>query len=422
MIKKIGIIGLGTVGSAVVKSLKKYSSVINRRTSLKIEIKYVCDKDKRRKKIASKFNLPFTSDPQVLIDDPQIDIIVELIGGLEPARSIILQAINKGKSVVTANKALLAKYGSEIFSLASQKGRHIGFEASVCGAIPLIKTVSEGLVSCQVNKIYGILNGTTNYILYRMDKGNLDFKSALAEAQDKGFAERKPDLDIDGIDSLHKLCILSYLCFGIWPSPEEVYTDGIANISLLDIVYARHLNYSIKLLAVAKRVGDKLDLRVHPTLIPQEHPLSDVSLAYNAVHLDTAPAGKLIFYGEGAGGIPTSSSVISDIVSIAFDGKQFIRRKEKVSLQGIKNIRMCYYVRFMAQDRPGVLARVSKILESYNISIASVTQKERMRGKFVPIIMLTHEVKEADMEGAITEIDKLSVIKQPSRVIRIERF
>ncbi|MFA5271992.1 MAG: homoserine dehydrogenase [Candidatus Omnitrophota bacterium] len=422
MVKKIGIIGLGNVGGATLKSLSDHTSLINRRTSVKIEVKLACDLRKGKGKIAAKYGVPFTTDISKVINDPQIDTIVELIGGIEPAFSIIKEALNKGKNIVTANKALLAEHGKELFSLAHRKGKNIGFEASVCGAIPLIKSISEGLVACEIKKIYGILNGTTNYILYKMASDKIDFSLALRKAQKKGFAERKPHFDISGIDTLNKLCILSYLCFGVWPSSKRVYAEGIAKINMLDIICAEELNYRVKLLAIAKRKGDSLDLRVHPTLVPIGHPLSEVSYAYNAVYLDTQPAGDLLFYGRGAGGLPTSSAVISDIVSMSLSSKISERKKENIKLKNIKSVRSRYYIRFMAHDEPGVLAKVSKILASQHISIASVTQKEKLRRKYVPVIMITHEAKEADMQKALERIDQLSVIKSPSQTIRIEDF
>jgi len=422
MIKKIGIIGLGNVGEAFLATLKKYSFLISRRTALKIEIKKICDVDKAKAKKAKKFSIPFTTNPRDLIDDPDIDIIVELIGGIEPAATLIAEALKKGKDVVTANKALLATKGKELFSLAKKTKKRIGFEAAVCGAIPLIKNISEGLIGCEVKRMYGILNGTTNYILYKMLKENIDFKTSLEEIQERGLAEKKPKLDIEGIDALHKLCILSYLCYGIWPSLDKVYTEGISKISLLDVAYACELDYTIKLLAVAKKEKEELELRVQPTLLAKDHPLAQVSLAYNAIYFDTNPAGELLFYGEGAGGVPTSSSIISDIVSISSGDRGFLRRQEKIKIRNIKDIKSRYYIRFMAEDRPGVLAKISKILSFLNISIASVTQKERNRDKFVPIIMLTHEASEDGIKKALAKIDKLKVIKNPSQVIRIENL
>ena len=420
MVKKIGIIGLGNVGEAVVASLKKFSSLIAQRTSLKIEIKGVCDIRHSKAKIASRFSLPFTTYADKLIEDPDIDIIIELMGGIEPARSFVIRALKKGKDVVTANKALLAEYGREILSLAKKNHRAVGFEASVCGAIPLIKSISEGLVGCEVKKIYGILNGTTNYILYNMEKEKIDFSRALKDIQDKGLAEKNPILDIEGIDTLHKLCILSYLCFGIWPPLNKVYCEGISKVSLLDIIYSKELNYRIKLLAVAKKDKDSVEVRIHPALIPVGHPLSETAFTYNAAYLHTQPAGELFFHGQGAGGVPTSSSVISDIVSIALHQKRILRWEQKLALKNMKDIKTRYYIRFMTQDLPGVLAKIAKILASLKISIASVTQKERKKGKIVPIVMLTHEAKEENIKKALHKIDTLSIVKRPSQIIRIE--
>jgi homoserine dehydrogenase len=420
MVIKVGIIGLGRVGESVLKSLFKYKNLVEKRTSVKIELKKVCDIKRKKRRMASRYSLTFTTNPYQVIDDPDIDVLVELVGGISPTRNYIKEALKKGKDVVTANKALLAEYGAEIFSLARRLGRNIGFEASVCGAIPVIKNISEGLVSCEIKKLYGILNGTTNYILYKMYKDKIDFQRALREAQQKGFAEKSPKLDIEGIDTLHKLCILTYLSFGIWPKIKDVYVEGISKLTPLDVVYAEELSYRIKLLAIAKKERNTLSLRVHPTLIREDHPLSEVNLAFNAVWLDTHPAGQLLFYGEGAGGIPTSSSVISDIVNVSFRRGIFEAKKHKIHLESINNLKTRYYIRFEACDKPGVLAKISKILAGLNISIASVTQKERNRGKFVPIVMITHEAKEASLRRALTRIDRLDVIKPPSQLIRIE--
>ncbi len=420
IVKKVGIIGLGKVGLSVLESLKKYSGLIARRSAVRIDIRKVCDIAPGKKKLANRFSVDFSHDPAELIRDPEIDIIIELIGGVEPAHKFIIDSLRRGKDVITANKALLATNGKEIFSLARSLGRRLGFEASVCGAIPIIKSISEGLVGCEVRKLYGILNGTTNYILHKMAKENIDFSSALKSAQKEGYAEQDPRLDIEGIDALHKLCILTYLCYGVWPQYKKVYAQGISKISLLDVIYAQDLRYRIKLLAIAKKDKGLLDLRVQPTLVPIEHPLAGISSAYNAVYLDTQPAGELLFYGEGAGGVATSSAVMSDIVSIASSKQDLMRKEEKVTIQNIENIKGRYYIRFMACDRPGVLAQISKILAARNISIASVSQKERNKEKFVPIIMIIHEAREKSICEAISEIDRLRVIKSPSQIIRIE--
>ncbi|MCD6228869.1 MAG: homoserine dehydrogenase [Candidatus Omnitrophica bacterium] len=420
MIKRIGILGLGVVGEAVVKTLLRYKHLIEKRTSLKIEVRKVCDIKKEKKKIVSRWNIPFTTDPYEVIEDSTIDIVVELIGGINPAKKYLLSALKKGKDIVTANKALLAQCGKEIFSTAAMLNRNIGFEASVCGAIPIIKSISEGLVSCQINKLYGILNGTTNYILYKMHKDKVKFKDALKEAQKKGFAERLPQLDLEGIDALHKLCILTYLSFGRWPPIGDIYVEGISQITPLDIVYAEELSYRIKLLAIAKKENKKLSLRVHPTLVRRDHPLCEVNYAFNAVWLDTYPAGQLLFYGEGAGGVPTSSAVVADIVGVSLGRCLPQIKKEDIQFEDINNLKTRYYIRFMACDKPGVLAKISKILASFKISIASVTQKERSRGQFVPIVMLTHEAREIDLKRALKKIDKLEIIYPPSQLIRIE--
>lgn len=420
IVKRIGIIGLGTVGEAVAVSLRKYSSLISRRHPFKLQVKKVCDLRKSKSRIAKKLGCLFTTDYLEIVNDPSIDIVVELIGGIKPAYELIIKALKNKKGVVTANKALLAAKGKEILSVSESTDMRIGFEAAVCGAIPLVKAVSEGLAGCEVSKIYGILNGTTNYILDKMDKEKLDFSEALKQAQSKGLAEKQPKLDIDGIDTLHKLCILSYLCYGVWPVFDKVYTEGISKISLADVLYAKELNYRIKLLAIAKKAKGALDLRVHPALISIEHPLAQVSGAYNAVYLDTKPAGELLFYGEGAGGVPTSSAVMSDIVSIAYNDEAFIRKQEAASLFKTKNANSRYYIRFMAQDSPGVLAKISKVLSSLKVGIASVTQKERKKGKLVPIIMLTHQASADNINKAVAAIDRLRVIKSPSQIIRIE--
>ena len=301
MNKKIGIIGLGTVGKAVFLSLKKHHSLVYQKTLLNLKVVKVSDVNQAKRKIVAGTDTIFTTNPYDLINDPEIDIIVELIGGIEPANYYIIDSLKQGKNVVTANKALLAQRGKQIFDLAKRLNRNIGFEAAVCGAIPVVRTIAEGLVACEIRKFYGILNGTTNYILSKMTKNKMSFISTLKEAQAKGFAESHPNLDIEGVDTLHKLVILSYLCFGFWPDLNKVYTEGISRISLLDIAYAQELSYTIKLLAIAKRNKDKFDLRVHPTFIPKSHPLSEVNSVFNSIWIDSNPSFYLLFYGAGAG-------------------------------------------------------------------------------------------------------------------------
>ncbi|MDD5070974.1 MAG: homoserine dehydrogenase [Candidatus Omnitrophica bacterium] len=422
MIKKIGIIGLGVVGEATLKSIQHYSSLISKRTGLKIKVKTVCDLRSNKKGVADKFGVTFTKNARDIIDDPEIDTVVELIGGKEPARTFIKDSLKNGKNIVTANKALLAEYGRDIFFLAKKENKRVGFEASVCGAIPLIKTIEHSLAGCDVSAIYGILNGTTNYILSQMLKERLDFSQALKAAQEKGFAEANPSLDINGLDALHKLAILSYLCFGYWPSLSKIYRQGISNISLFDVLYAQDLQYRIKLLAIAKKRKNNIELRVHPTFVPLGHPLADVSGSYNAVYFHTHPAGELLFYGQGAGGTPTSSSVVSDIISISLTEKNIPRREVNLCLKSFNEIKSRYYIRCMTADKPGVLASIARILSSYEISIASVNQKKDNQDRFVPIVMVTHQAREDYIFEAMKKIDSLKSVKSPSQVIRIEDF
>lgn len=420
MVKRVGIIGLGVVGQATLDSLITYQSLIKKRTSLKLQVHKVCDSDSTKKKIAKRGRVPFTTDYKEIINDPSIDVVVEVIGGIHPAKEIILSAFKNGKHVVTANKALLATCGKKIFQSAHKSGRNIGFEASVCGAIPLIKSVSEGLIGCNIKSLYGILNGTTNYILYKMQQEKMSFKDALRDAQDAGFAETHPQLDIEGKDTLYKLCILSYLSFGVWPDVNRIFVEGITKINPLDILYAHELSYCIKLLAIARKEKKSLSLRVHPTLIRQDHPLSEVDCAVNGIWLDTHPAGELLFYGEGAGGVPTSSAIISDIVSVCVNRGVFSREEWDCTIKSIDDLKTRYYLRCMVLDMPGVLAKITRILSLHKISIASVHQKERAEGKFVPIVMITHESQESNLKKALKEIDKLKEVKKTSQCIRIE--
>ncbi|MBN2483352.1 MAG: homoserine dehydrogenase [Candidatus Omnitrophica bacterium] len=420
MVKKVGIIGLGIVGEATLNSLLHYQSLIKKRTSLTVCVSKVCDINPRKKKLIRDRKVKFTSNPHEVLNDPEIDVVVELIGGIHPAKGFILEALKNKKHVVTANKALLATSGKEIFQYAHRAGRNIGFEASVCGAIPLIKSISEGLIGCDVRSLYGILNGTTNYILYKMSQEQMSFKDALKDAQAAGFAEKHPHLDIEGKDTVYKLCILSYLSFGVWPNVHEIFVEGISKINPLDILYAHDLAYRIKLLAIARKEKKTLSLRVHPTLIREDHPLSEVDCAVNGVWLDTHPAGELLFYGEGAGGVPTSSAIIADIVSVCVNRGVFAREEWNCTMKSIDELRTRYYLRCMVLDMPGVLAKITRILALHKISIASVHQKERAQGEFVPIVLITHDVQESNVKNALQEIDKLKEVKKTSQCIRIE--
>lgn len=423
----IGLIGFGTIGTGVVKALQAKRLYLKEKTGIDLCIKMICDKDIETKRPVRVARNVLTRSIGSVLYDANIDIIVELVGGVYPARDIIMEALRQGKHVVTANKALLSECGGEIFSLANTLGLSVGFEASVGGGIPIIRSLRESFVSDRVELIYGIINGTSNFILSKMSEDGHSFKDVLKEAQSKGYAERDPYLDISGGDSCHKLAILALLGFGVSVKPSDIYTEGIERIEPADISFAKELGYAIKSLAIAKRHGDSLELRVHPTLIPKTHLLADVNGVYNAVFVKGDLIGEQLFYGEGAGAHPTSSAVISDLVSIArhtarcpkFE-KEVHLRKEVKKIERIGDIRTRYYIRFSAVDKPGVLARVSGILAKHGISIASVTQKARQAAKVVPIVMMTHEALESDMKRAIREIDALSMIKGKTVRVRVE--
>lgn len=426
----IGIIGFGTVGSGVVKILRDKRGYLAEKTGMEINVRKICDIDISSKRRVSVDKKILTKDHLEIIDDPQIDIVVELMGGVHPAKEYITQAIRKGKNIVTANKALLAQEGQELFAFASDKGKSIYFEASVGAGIPIIKSLREGLVANKFNSIYGILNGTSNFILSEMSQKDCDFSVALKDAQKLGYAESDPTLDIEGIDSAHKLILLNYLCFGRFVNMKDVFVEGISRISLDDINYAEELGFEIKLLAIAKKEGEDLEVRIHPTLIPKTHLLSSVNGVINAIYVSSDLAGDLLFYGPGAGQMSAASAVVSDIVELSQDLKAGLFRPNLkiVADDSIKKIRKIdefesrHYIRFMALDRPGVLAKISGVLAKYSISIASVTQKERKKAQVVPIVMITHHAKERDLRSALSLIDRLDVIKEKSVAIRIEEL
>ena len=426
----LGIIGFGNVGSGVVRILREKKSILAQKIGLEINVKKICDKDISSKRDISVDKHLLTKDAYQIINDPQIDIVVELMGGVQPAKEYIVEALKKGKNIVTANKALLAQEGKELFALASDRGKNIYFEASVGAGIPIIKSLREGLVANKFYSIFGIVNGTSNFILSQMSQANCTFKDALAEAKQKGFAERDPSLDIEGIDSAHKLILLAYLCFGRLVNLEEVFIEGISQISLADVNYASELGFEIKLLAIAKKERDELEVRVHPTLVPKQHLLASVSGVFNALYVSSDLAGSLLFYGPGAGQMSAASAVVSDIVDLTQDIKaglfrptlNIVEDKSIRKLRKIDEFESRYYIRFMAVDRPGVLAKISGILAKFGISIASVTQKERHKAQVVPIVMIIHEAKEKNLRQALALINRLDVVREKPVAIRIEEL
>ncbi len=428
---RVGLIGFGTVGTGVVKILFENGNIIKRRTGFEVVLKKIADLDIERDR-GLGFELPkdmLTTNAEEVINDPEIDIVVELIGGIEPAKTFILEAMERGKSVVTANKKLLAESGEEIFEKAAEKNVEIGFEASVGGGIPIIKVVKESLVGNRIKKIYGILNGTANYILTKMSVEGTDYHSALRDAQEKGFAEADPTLDVKGIDAAHKLTILAQLGFGVKFPFSEMYREGIDRIMPIDIEFSREFGYTVKLLCIAKDDGN-LEARVHPTLVPSHHMLSKVDWELNAIYVEGDAVGETLFYGRGAGMMPTGSAVVGDIVDVARNIKNkalgrvpvlsFVRL-DTVKLKPMEELVTPYYIRFQAVDKPGVLSKISGILGAKGISISQVIQKGRgERG--VPIVMITHEAREKDLMDALEEIGKLDVVLEKPFYIRIEGF
>ncbi|MCS7278741.1 MAG: homoserine dehydrogenase [Thermodesulfobacteriaceae bacterium] len=425
----IALLGFGTVGKGVYELLEKNAPLIYQKTGLYPRIKKILVRDLN--KIREK-NVPsnlFTLNIEEILEDDSLPVVCELIGGINPAKEYVLRSLQKGKHVITANKAILAEFGDEIWKEASQQKSYLGFEASVGGGIPIIKTLKEALIGNKIKSIVGIVNGTTNYILTRMLENNLSFKEALKEAQAKGYAEADPSLDIKGWDSAHKISILASLAFGTYISFSKVYVEGIEEIDLLDLKFAKDFGYVIKLLAFAQKDKNRLEIRVHPTLIPENHVLASVRLNYNAFYITGDFVGDILLYGLGAGKEPTASAVVSDIVSAMeytnLKREPFIKypsmdKSLEKFLKPIEEVEFKYYIRFSAMDKPGVLSKISGILGKYEISIASVVQIGRQKKKgSVPIVMLTHESKEKNLRKALKEIDQLEVVTAITKKIRI---
>ncbi|HEX9899095.1 MAG TPA: homoserine dehydrogenase [Candidatus Methylomirabilis sp.] len=423
----VGILGMGTIGSGVVKLLQEHAALLDRRVGARLRIRRIAEIGTPRVPVDSKL---LTTDAMEVINDPQVDIVVELIGGTTMAKTLCLEAVHKGKHLVTANKALLAEHGLEIYQAAAAKRVDLGFEASVCGAIPIIRSVREGLVANNIQSIMGIVNGTTNYILTKMTESGQAFADVLAEAQAKGYAEADPTLDVGGIDAAHKLQILASLAYNGYIPFSDIHIEGIQKVEAVDIVFARELGYRIKLLAIAKEDQGELEVRVHPTMIPDSHLLASVGGVYNAVHIRGDSAGSLMFSGRGAGQMPTASSVVADVVEIAHN--IIFHRPSRVSLlptraagegltlRPIARIRSRYYLRVMAVDKPGVLSKVTGVLGEHAISIASMIQKGRAEQAAVPVVMLSHEATEGDMQKALKRLNHLDVVAQDTMCIRVE--
>jgi homoserine dehydrogenase len=428
---KLGLLGLGTVGAGVARILQTHGAEMEEHAGCKLTLAAVADLDLLRPREGLDLaRLPLTSDVERVLGDPEVRIVIELVGGLEPARTFILRALASGKHVVTANKALLAHHGLELFEEARRNRVMLGFEAAVAGGIPLIRAVKDGLPANRIRSAFGIVNGTCNYILSKMTDEGLDFSGVLKEAQARGYAEADPTLDIEGLDSAHKLQILAMLAFRTAVDLKDIYTEGITGVSQEDVVNARELGYRIKLLAIAKAGDGALEARVHPTMIPAASPMAAVSGVFNAVFITGDNVGDLMFYGRGAGQLPTASAVWSDALDIARRVAHGVpalavdlpsAAQARLPIRPIDDIRTAYYLRVMALDRPGVLAQVAGILGQHGISLVSVLQKTRAeQHEAVPVVMMTHEARERDMRAALAAIDRLPVVAAPTTMIRVE--
>ena len=427
----VGLIGFGTVGAGVVKLLRNNDNLLKERLGAGLVLKKIVDLDITAPRDVSVEKDTLTQDVGEVLNDPEISIVIELMGGYEPAKSFILKAMRNKKHVVTANKALLATCGDEVFKTAEEEGVDIGFEASVGGAVPVIKTLKESLIADRIESIFGIMNGTSNYILTKMtDEGN-NFTDVLKEAQDMGYAEADPAFDVDGIDTAHKLAIILSLSYGWRVKLDDIYMEGISGIDQKDIGFAGDLGYKIKLLAIAIRRGGAIEARIHPTMIPFDHLLASVNGNFNALHITCDAADSIFLYGQGSGMIPSASAVMGDLVDISRNMLKGITRRvssrfrregaaEDIRLMPMKDIATNYYFRFSAVDRPGVLSRISGILGKNDISLASVIQKGRKHTGAVPIVVTTHESREKNVRNALKEIDQLDIVREKTILIRIE--
>jgi len=431
---KVGLLGLGTVGGGTVNVLSRNAGEITRRAGRGIVITHASTRDLSRQRICSTEGIKLTTDPFEVVDNPDIDIIVELIGGYDPASELVFRAMNNGKHIVTANKALIAMYGNEIFSVAQKKGVMVAFEAAVAGGIPIIKAIREGLAGNRIEWLAGIINGTGNFILTEMrDKGR-DFADVLAEAQELGYAEADPTFDIEGIDAAHKLTILASIAFGIPLQFDKVYTEGISHITRDDVGYAEQLGYRIKHLGIARRTDNGIELRVHPTLVPYRRLIANVDGVMNAVLVVGDAVGPTLYYGAGAGAEPTASAVVADLVDVVrtltTDPENRVPHLAfqpdaltDTPILPIDDIQTAYYLRMQAADRPGVLADVTRVLGDQGISIEAVIQKEPQEdANFATIIMLTQRNVEKQMNAAIKRIESLDVISGKVTRIRLEHL
>jgi homoserine dehydrogenase len=425
----VGIVGLGTIGTGVVRVMHDHAGAIAERLGFPLRLVRIADIDLERDRGVPLDGVALSGSWEEVTGDPDVDLVIELVGGTGVAREIVLAALDRGKGVVTANKALLAHHGKEIYDAASRNGADIAFEASVGGTIPVLRALREGLCADRLESVWGIVNGTCNFILTEMEEREEPYEACLKRAQDEGYAEADPTFDVDGTDSAHKLAILVGLAFGAGISPDDIDTEGIEQITPVDIDYARRFGLRIKLLAIAKAVDGVVEARVHPTMVPVSSVLGGVSGSMNAIEVRGAMSGPTLYYGAGAGSLPTASAVVADVMELA----RALRRGAagRVPPMGTPSLSSPrvrrsddlegeYYVRLTAVDEPGVLSRIAGALGARGISIASVLQLDRS-SRAVPVVLTTHTAKEASLRGALHEIDRMGDVTGPAQVIRIER-
>ena len=420
---RVGLLGFGTVGTGVVRVLTENASLIAQRAGTAIEIKKILVRDPYKKRALSTA-AELTTDPASVIRDPEIDIVAELLGGEEPARTLMLEALNQGKHVVTANKDVMAKYGRELFEAAEKNNVNLLFEASVGGGIPIIRPLKRCLAANRISEVMGIVNGTTNYMLDKMTSEGMDFATVLAEAQTKGYAEADPTADVGGLDAARKIAILASIAFGTRVRLDDVSAEGITKIEPEDIDYGRELGYVIKLLAIAQETDKGVNARVHPAFIPLTHPLAAVRDAFNAIFIRGDAVGDAMFYGRGAGSLPTASAVCADIMEaareIAHHSSSHILCTcfEEKRISPISETESPYYIRLLAEDKPGVMAAIAGAVGAQQVSLNSVIQKRRV-GSRAEIVLITYKVKDADLQLAVQTLSGLSVVNKVSTVIRV---
>jgi homoserine dehydrogenase len=422
---KVGLLGLGNVGCGTVRALEENREAIERKIGARLVIQKICVLHPEKPRPISFDRSLLTTDASAIVDDPEIDIVAELMGGLEPARTYIDRALRNGKNIVTANKELLAKHGHELLQAAAERDLDLSFEGSVAGGIPIIQAMRISLAANRIHELMGILNGTTNYILTRMSTDGSDYETALVEAQAKGYAEADPTDDVDGYDAAYKLSILASLAFQSRIDLSSVYFEGIRKIGHQDIAFAKELGFVIKLVGIARETEGRLQLRVHPVMLPSRHPLAAVNDVFNAIYVRGNAVGEVMFYGRGAGMMPTGSAVLADIMETARNlrckatGRVSWDSFEERPTQDITEIRSNYYVRMQCQDRPKVLASVASVFGDFDVSIESVVQK-RGTGESAEVVWVTHETTEGDIRKALGVVAQLPVVREISNWIRVE--